>query len=85
MVDVLAPPHELSKLLAGEKLGHYELLEFAGGGGMGSLPCSRYHAQPRSRHQGIVAGASRRPRNVEAVPQRSSIRAAGSITITSRS
>jgi hypothetical protein len=34
---VPAPSHELSKLLAGEKLGHYELLEFAGGGGMGAV------------------------------------------------
>lgn len=34
---VPAPSHELSKLLAGERLGHYELLEFAGGGGMGAV------------------------------------------------
>ena len=34
---VPAPSHELSRLLAGEKLGHYELLEFAGGGGMGAV------------------------------------------------
>ena len=34
---VPAPPHERSKLLAGEKLGPYELLEFAGGGGMGAV------------------------------------------------
>jgi serine/threonine protein kinase len=34
---VPAPSHELSKLLAGERLGHYELIEFAGGGGMGAV------------------------------------------------
>ena len=34
---VPAPSHELSKLLAGERLGPYELLEFAGGGGMGAV------------------------------------------------
>lgn len=34
---VPAPSHELSRLLAGEKLGPYELLEFAGGGGMGAV------------------------------------------------
>ncbi|MBL9083254.1 MAG: hypothetical protein JNK76_15680, partial [Planctomycetales bacterium] len=34
---VPAPSHELSKLLAGERLGNYELLEFAGGGGMGAV------------------------------------------------
>jgi len=34
---VPAPSHELSRLLAGERLGHYELLEFAGGGGMGAV------------------------------------------------
>lgn len=32
-----APSHDLAKLLAGEKLGHYELIEFAGGGGMGAV------------------------------------------------
>src|SRR5687767_7749194 len=31
------PSHELAKMLAGERLGHYELLEFAGGGGMGAV------------------------------------------------
>lgn len=30
-------PAELGKLLAGEKLGHFELLEYAGGGGMGAV------------------------------------------------
>ncbi len=34
---VPAPSHELSKLLAGERLGQYELIEFAGGGGMGAV------------------------------------------------
>lgn len=34
---VPAPSHSRSKLLAGEKLGPYELLEFAGGGGMGAV------------------------------------------------
>ena len=34
---VPAPSHELSKLLAGERLGNYELIEFAGGGGMGAV------------------------------------------------
>jgi serine/threonine protein kinase len=34
---VPAPPHEQSKLLAGERLGPYELIEFAGGGGMGAV------------------------------------------------
>jgi len=34
---VPAPSHEQSKLLAGERLGPYELIEFAGGGGMGAV------------------------------------------------
>ncbi len=31
------PPAELGRLLLGERLGHYELLEFVGGGGMGAV------------------------------------------------
>lgn len=30
-------PHELGKLLAGERLNHFELIEFVGGGGMGAV------------------------------------------------
>ena len=32
-----AHPFELGKLLAGERLGHFELLEYVGGGGMGAV------------------------------------------------
>jgi serine/threonine-protein kinase len=31
------PPYELGKLLAGERLNHFELLEYVGGGGMGTV------------------------------------------------
>ncbi len=31
------PPAEMGRLLLGEKLGHYELQEFVGGGGMGAV------------------------------------------------
>lgn len=31
------PPFELGKLLAGERLNHFELLEYVGGGGMGAV------------------------------------------------
>ncbi|HEX4148503.1 MAG TPA: serine/threonine-protein kinase, partial [Pirellulales bacterium] len=31
------PPHELGKLLSGERLNHFELLEYVGGGGMGTV------------------------------------------------
>ncbi|MGC3970631.1 MAG: hypothetical protein QM775_25830 [Pirellulales bacterium] len=48
---VPAPSHELSKLLAGERLGNYELLEFAGGGGMGAVfRAARPDAPSRSGH-----------------------------------
>ncbi len=30
-------PFELGKLLAGDRLGHFELLEYVGGGGMGAV------------------------------------------------
>ena len=32
-----AQPFELGKLLAGDRLGHFELLEYVGGGGMGAV------------------------------------------------
>ncbi|HVX57088.1 MAG TPA: hypothetical protein VHA37_05125, partial [Candidatus Saccharimonadales bacterium] len=31
------PPFELGKLLAGERLNHFELIEYVGGGGMGAV------------------------------------------------
>ena len=31
------PPSEMGKLLAGQRLGHFELKEFVGGGGMGAV------------------------------------------------
>ena len=31
------PPVEMGRVLQGQTLGHYELLEFVGGGGMGAV------------------------------------------------
>lgn len=49
-VTVPAPTHELAKMLAGERLGHYELLEFAGGGGMGAV----FRARDTTLHREVA-------------------------------